>query len=71
VDDDAYVSADPHRPEIRILGLVDAMKLQAGTIRLRHQRERRQLRLLLLVVGELGEGGGEAVGEDGGHMDFC
>jgi len=67
VDDDADVPADPHRPEVRIRGLVDAVDLQTGAVRLPHQRERRQLRLLLLVIGKLGEGGDEAVGEDGGH----
>lgn len=44
---------------------VDAVEGEARRIRRRLQVERRQLRLLLLVIGEMGEGGGEAVGEEG------
>jgi len=67
VHDDAQVAIDPHRPEIRISRLVEAVELQPRLVRVHLQVERRQLRLLLLVVPELGEGSREAVGEDGGH----
>ncbi|MER9578641.1 hypothetical protein NKI78_23865 [Mesorhizobium sp. M0400] len=67
VHDDADVAGNPDRPEIWILGLVDTVKLQPRLIGIRLQIECRQLRLLLLVIGEFCESGGEAVGEDSGH----
>ncbi|WP_245490357.1 hypothetical protein [Mesorhizobium sp. M7A.F.Ca.US.011.01.1.1] len=67
VHDDADVAGNPHRPEIRILRFVDPVELKTRLIGIRLQVERRQFRLLLLVIGELGEGRRETVGENGGH----
>ena len=67
VHDDADVAADPDRPEIRVLGIVDPVVLKPRPVRLGLQVEDRELHLLLLVAGKLPERGCEGVGEDGRH----
>ena len=49
VDDDADVAADPHRPEMRVAGAVDAVEVQPGCRRVHLQIERRGLGRLLLL----------------------
>ena len=66
--DDADVAADPHRPEIRVLGIVDAMKLKSRPVRLGLQVEDGELRLLLLVARRLAERSGKGVSEDCCHQ---
>jgi hypothetical protein len=68
VHDDADVAADAHRPEVRILRLVDAVKLQTRPVRLGLQVVDRQLRLLLLVARQMAKRGGEGIGEDSRHQ---
>ncbi|WP_245498883.1 hypothetical protein [Rhizobium ruizarguesonis] len=70
VDDNPEIAIDAHRPEVRVLGSVDPVELQAGPVRIGLQVERRQLDLLLFVIGELGERSSKAVSEDSGHQQF-
>ncbi|WP_246802003.1 hypothetical protein [Rhizobium leguminosarum] len=68
VDDDPDIAIDPHRPEVRVLRRIDPVELEAWPVRIGLQVERRQFHLLLFVIGELGQGCGKAVGENGGHV---
>ncbi|MDO3434519.1 hypothetical protein QWJ46_17725 [Rhizobium sp. CBN3] len=68
VDDNPEITADTHGPEVRILGCVDPVELQTGPVRIGLQVKRRQLHLLLLVIGQLGERGRKAVGENRGQL---
>ncbi|MCY1227319.1 hypothetical protein D9M72_395840 [compost metagenome] len=56
------------RPEVRVLGNIDPVKLQTGSVGIGLQVERRQLYLPLFVVGKPGERGGKAVGKDRRHL---
>jgi hypothetical protein len=55
VDDDADIPVDPARPEIRVLGDIDAMQLQARIHRVGLQVEHGGLDPLLLVARQLGQ----------------
>ena len=68
VDDDADVAARPARPEIRVLGVADAVPLQARMLRVGLQVEHGGLDRLLLVARQLGERGGEAVSDAEFHL---
>ena len=48
---DPDVATDANRPEIRVLGFVDAVELEPRPVRLSLQVENRELHLLLLVAG--------------------
>ena len=50
VDDDADVAADADRPEIRVLGIVDAVELKSRPVRLGLKIEYRELDLLLFIA---------------------
>ena len=56
------VAADPHRPEVLVLGLVEFVKAQARRRRVQLQVKGRGLGGLLLVAGQSCEAVGESVG---------
>ena len=64
VDDQPDVAADPHRPEVLVLRLVELVELQPGLRRVDLQVEGRRLDGLLLVAGQAGEAVGEGVGDE-------
>src|SRR5213593_3517701 len=55
VDNQADVAADPHRPEVWVLRLVEPMKLQPGLRRVELQVERCHLNGFLFLGGEAGK----------------
>jgi hypothetical protein len=67
VQDQADVAIDARRPEVRVLALVDAMKLQAVAGRIDLEIEHARLHRLLIRRREAAEGGGEGFGDEEGH----
>ena len=63
VNDQPDVAADPHRPEVLVLRLVELVEAHAGIGRVELQVEGRRLDGLLLVAGQAGEAVGEGVGD--------
>ena len=68
VDDQPDVAADPHRPEVLVLRLVELVEAHAGIGRVELQVEGRRLDGLLLVAGQAGEAVGEGVGDAEFHQ---
>lgn len=68
VDDDPDVAADPGRPEIRVLRLVDAMQLQTGVGRIDLHVEGRRLHGLLVLSRKPGQRVGERGGDEEIHV---
>ena len=68
VDDEPDIEIAADRPEVLVLGLVEAVELQAGVGRIELKVEGRGLGGLLLVAGEFGEALGECVGDAEVHM---
>ena len=61
VDDDAEVVVDPHRPEVRVPGSIQAMKVQPRLRRVELKVEGGHLRRLLLLGCQAAQAAGEGV----------
>jgi hypothetical protein len=70
VDDQPNVAADPHRPEVLVLRLLELVELHARGRRVDLEVERRRLDGLLLVARESGQAVGEGVGDAEVHYGF-
>ena len=63
VDDDPDIPVDPARPEIRVLGGIDAMQLQPRMLRIDLKVDNGDLDSLLLIARQLAQGRLKAVGQ--------
>ena len=63
VHDHANVAADPDRPEILVLRLLNLVQAHARVSRVQLQVERSRLYRFLLIASEFGEAVGECVGD--------
>jgi hypothetical protein len=63
MDDQPHEFIDANRPEIRVAGPFEPMKMQAGARQVQLQVERRRLDRLLLGLVQPSEAGGEGVGD--------
>ena len=63
VYDQPDISADPHRPEVLVLCLVEFVETHARTGRIELQVKRRRFDGFLLVTGQAGEAVGKCVGD--------
>ena len=63
VNNQPEVAADPHRPEVFVLGFIESVKLHPGVSRVDPQVEGGRLDSLLLVTGQARETVGEGVGD--------
>ena len=68
VDDDPQIVADPNRPEVLVLCLVEFVKFHARALRVHLQVKGRGLYGLLLLAGEPSETVGEGVGNTEFHQ---
>jgi hypothetical protein len=70
VNDQPDIAADPDRPEVFVLGLVELVELHAGIGRVHLQVKGRGLHGLLLVTGQSGEAVGKRVGDAEFHQNI-
>lgn len=71
VQDKPDVAVHPRGPEMRILGPVDAVHLQARVVGVHLRVEGRGLGGFLFLTGKLGERVGKGVGDAEGHSSSC
>ena len=68
MDDEADVAADPHRPEVLVLCLVEFVEAQTRCGRIQLHVKGRRLHCLLLVACQTGEAVGEGIGDSKLHV---
>src|SRR5207237_573854 len=70
VDNQTNIAANAHGPEVRILGLVELMKLQSRLGGIELQIKRRSLCSLLLIRGQTSEAVGEGIRDEEFHVEI-
>jgi hypothetical protein len=71
VDNQPYVAANPHGPEVIIFRLVDLVEILAGIGGIKLQVERRCLSSLLLLTGQTSQAISKRVGNEEFHIGLC